>query len=96
MNETYTQVWRTLRPRWLPRAIREFGPHWVVTQFNRADGRALDQRQQDFHFPINFANGSFVEIGTNTNLEVIRTPFTLNSARGARREWPATNTLSIS
>src|SRR6185295_17410596 len=58
------------------------GPHWVVVQSNRADGGELDLRQQDFHFSINFANGSFLEPGANTNLEVIRTPFTLNGPRG--------------
>jgi len=83
VNEVNGQLNRTLRPKWLPRAIREFGPHWVISQFNRQDGGALDQRVQDFHFPINFANGGFVEGGVNTNLEVIRTPFKLNSARGS-------------
>ena len=83
VNEVNWQLNRTLRPKWLPSAIREFGPHWVVAQFNRQDGGALDQRVQDFHFPINFANGGFVEGGVNTNLEVIRTPFKLNSARGS-------------
>jgi len=82
VNEVTGQVHRTLRPTWLPRAIREIGPHWAMTQFNRQDGGALDQRGQEFHFPVSFANGSFVEGGINTNLEVIRTPFTLNSGRG--------------
>ena len=59
-------------------------PHWVIVQSMRADGSGVDLRQQDFHFPLNFSNGSFLEIGTNTNYEVIRTPFVLNSARGAR------------
>jgi hypothetical protein len=84
VNERYLQVNRTLRPKWLPAAIREFGPHWVFTQFDRKNGGALDQRVQDLHFPANFANGAFLEVGMNTNLEVIRTPFALNSARGAR------------
>jgi hypothetical protein len=84
VNETFTQVWRTLRPRWLPRAIRELGPHWNVTQFNRADGRVLDQRQQDFHLQISFSNGGSVEPGANTNVELIRAPFVLNGARGVR------------
>ena len=84
VNEYNAQINRTLRPKWLPRAIREFGPHWVIAQFNRQDGGALDQRIQDFHFPVNFANGAFIEGGVNTNVEVIRTPFTLNSSRGAR------------
>jgi hypothetical protein len=82
VNEINTQLNRTLRPKWLPRAIREFMPHWVVSQFNRQDGGALDQRAQDFHFGINLANGSFIEPGVNTNLEIIRTPFMLNSSRG--------------
>jgi len=84
VNETNVNVNRTLRPNWLPRAIRELGPHWVFVQSDRADGRGLDLRQQDFHFSINFANGSFLEPGANTNVEVIRTPFTLNSSRGVR------------
>ena len=84
VNETNAQINRTFRPKWLPRAIREIGPHWVFSQFNRLDGGSLDQRAQDFHFPLNFANGSFVEAGANTNLEVIRTPFNLNASRGAR------------
>jgi hypothetical protein len=73
-----------LRPKWLPRSIRELGPHWVVTQFNRADDHALDQRQQDFHLSVNLSNGANFEPGVNTNVEVIRTPFTLNSARGVK------------
>ena len=81
VNEWNAQINRTLRPNWLPRAIREFGPHWVLVQSDRAGGGGLDLRQQDFHFSINFANGSFVEPGANTNVEVIRTPFTLNGSR---------------
>jgi hypothetical protein len=83
VNETYTQIWRSLRPKWLPRSIRELGPHWVMTQFNRAGTYDLDQRQQDFHLSIQMSNGSNFEPGVNTNVEVIRVPFTLNSARGA-------------
>ena len=84
VNELGGQINRTLRPTWLPHAIRELGPHWVFAQFNRQDGGALDQRVQDIHFPAFFGNGAFVEVGINTNLEVIRTPFMINSARGAR------------
>ena len=84
VDEVNGRIDRIFRPRWLPRAIREFGPHWVLAQFNRQDGGALDQRAQDFHFPATFANGSFLEVGYNTNLEVVRAPFALNGARGAR------------
>ena len=84
VNETYTQLQRSLRPKWLPRSVREIGPHWIVDQFHRIDGNALDQRQQDFHLSINLSNGASMEPGVNTNLEVIRTPFMLNSTRGAQ------------
>ena len=84
VNDTYAQVWRSLRPHWLPRSIRELGPHWVVSQSNRIDGGALDQRQQDFHLSINMQSGAGIEPGVNTNLEIIRTPFVLNGARGAK------------
>ena len=84
VNEWNTQLNRTLRPNWLPHAVRELMPHWVLVQSNRADGGGLDLRQQDFHFAINFANGSFLEPGANTNVEIIRTPFTLNGARGVK------------
>jgi hypothetical protein len=84
VNEWNAQLNRSFRPQWLPRSIREIMPHWVLVQSMRADGSGLDLRQQDFHFPLNFSNGAFVEAGMNTNLEVIRTPFVLNSARGAR------------
>ncbi len=84
VNEMNVNINRTLRPNWLPRAVRELMPHWVFVQSDRADGRGLDLRQQDFHFAINFANGSFVEPGANTNVEVIRTPFTLNGPRGVK------------
>jgi hypothetical protein len=68
----------------MPKWIREIGPHWVVAQSNRVDGNALDQRQQDFHLSITLSDGAALEPGVNTNVEVIRTPFTLNTARGAR------------
>jgi hypothetical protein len=84
VNEWNAQLNRSLRPNWLPRSIREIMPHWVLVQSMRADGSGVDLRQHDFHFPLNFSNGSFLEVGTNTNYEVIRTPFMLNSARGAR------------
>jgi len=92
-DETYTQIWRSMRPKWMPHFVREIGPHWVVTQFNRSEGHALDQRQQDLHLSVNFQNGATFEPGVNTNVEIIRTPFTLNAARKAvilpgRYEYP--------
>ena len=41
-------------------------------------------RQQDFHLPLNFHNSSFMELGVNTNVEVIRRPSSSTRARGVR------------
>jgi Domain of unknown function (DUF5916)/Carbohydrate family 9 binding domain-like len=72
------------RPRSLSKWIREIQPHWNVDMFkSQADG-SLESRYQDFHFPINFQDGTFFEAGVNPNVEVIKTPFTINSARGIR------------
>ena len=50
---------------------------------SQADG-SLDSRYQDFHLPLNFQDGTFFELGVNPNVEVIKTPFTINNARGVR------------
>ncbi|HEY6362380.1 MAG TPA: DUF5916 domain-containing protein [Vicinamibacterales bacterium] len=72
------------RPLGLSKWIREIQPHWNVDMFtSQADG-SLESRYQDFHFPLNFQDGTFFEAGVNPNVEVIKTPFTINSARGVR------------
>jgi hypothetical protein len=35
----------------------------------------------DWHWPVTFQDSTFVEIGVNPNIEVIREPFTINSRR---------------
>ncbi len=35
----------------------------------------------DWHWPLTFHNSSFVEVGINPNIEVITSPFTINSRR---------------
>ena len=52
--------------------------------FTRQKGNTLDTRQQDFHVPFTFSNGSFMEVGMNSNLEIITAPFALNPARRVR------------
>jgi hypothetical protein len=70
------------RPQWASRlGIREIRPHWQLDLYRRQDGRGLESRYQDWHLPLNFHNSSFIEIGVNPNVEVIRQPFTINSAR---------------
>jgi hypothetical protein len=72
------------RPVALSKWIREIQPHWNVDMFtSQADG-SLESRYQDFHFPLNFQDGTFFEAGVNPNVEVIKTPFVINSARGIR------------
>ena len=72
------------RPLALSKWIREIQPHWNVDMFtSQADG-SLESRYQDFHFPLNFQDGTFFEAGVNPNVEVIKTPFTINSTRGVR------------
>jgi hypothetical protein len=83
VNDEFTYVSRNLRSARFPKWLREMRPHWQTDTFTRQDGGALDTRQQDFHLPFFLSNGGFAEIGANTNVEVIRTPFVLNAARGA-------------
>ena len=72
------------RPVALAKWIREIQPHWNVDMFkSQADG-SLESRYQDFHFPLNFQDGTFFEAGVNPNVEVIRTSFPINSSRGIR------------
>ncbi len=70
------------RPAWASRlGIREIRPHWQLDLFRRREGGGLESRYQDWHLPFSFHNSTFVEIGVNPNVEVIRQPFTINSAR---------------
>ncbi|MGE0704292.1 MAG: DUF5916 domain-containing protein [Vicinamibacterales bacterium] len=78
-------VGRAFRPAWLSKfGIRETRPHWMMDTFSRRDGSGLESRYQDFHWPFNFNDGGFLEIGINPNVEEVRAPFTINSARGVR------------
>ena len=72
------------RPAAVSKWIREIQPHWVLDMFTSQEDGSLDSRYQDFHFPINFQDGTFFEAGVNPNVEVIRTSFPINSARGVR------------
>jgi hypothetical protein len=65
-----------------PSWMRETFPHIQVENFTRHNGGGLESRYMDWHWPITFQNSTFVEVGTNPNVEVIRQPFTINSRRG--------------
>jgi hypothetical protein len=81
VNNALLFVGYTFRPGWASRlGIREIRPHWQLDAFGRRSG-GLESRYQDWHLPFNFHDGAFVEIGVNPNVEDIREPFTINSAR---------------
>jgi hypothetical protein len=65
---------RTLRPdiEW----IRQFQPHVVIKYFADQDGN-FDSKYLDFHVPITFQNGSWVEFGKNPTVEVLSEPITI-------------------
>jgi hypothetical protein len=83
VNNTKFSIYRTLRPEALSGWLRQARPHWVIDSFHRQDG-GLESRYQDFHLLFQFQDGSMMEPGVNTNVEVIRAPFTINGARGIR------------
>jgi hypothetical protein len=69
------------RPRKFQRWVRETFPHIQFENFTRRSG-GLESRYMDWHWPVTFQNSTFVEIGTNPNVEVIDERFTINGRRG--------------
>jgi hypothetical protein len=69
------------RPRRFQRWVRETFPHLQFENFTKHTGGALESRYMDWHWPVTFQNSTFVEIGTNPNVEVIEERFTINSRR---------------
>jgi hypothetical protein len=75
---------RRFRPIRISRWVREIRPHWQADTFTRQDGGGLESRYQDFHLPFAFQDGGSMELGVNPNVEVVRSPFIINSSRGVR------------
>ena len=69
------------RPRRIQRWVRETFPHIQFENFTRRNGGGLESRYMDWHWPVTFQNSTFIEIGTNPNIEVIDDRFTINSRR---------------
>ena len=61
--------------------LRDFFPHWDFSNVTRSDG-GLDSRYYDYHFPLTFQDGGFVELGFQRSIEGVAEPFTINSRRG--------------
>ncbi len=71
-----------LRPARLSRWIRQTRPAWEFDLFTRQSDGQLDSRYQRFHWNVNFQDGTNMDVGRNTSVEEIVTPFTINNARG--------------
>jgi hypothetical protein len=68
---------------WTRGWLRETYPHWQIENFSRRLG-GLESRYMDWHWPVTFHNSTFIEVGVNPNVEVIRDSFPINSRRGIR------------
>ena len=71
-----------IRPRRFQSWLRETFPHFQIENFTKRNSGALESRYMDWHWPITLQNSTFVEIGTNPNVEVIDDRFAINSRRG--------------
>ncbi|MCS6816075.1 MAG: carbohydrate binding family 9 domain-containing protein [Blastocatellia bacterium] len=65
------------RPRAISRTVREIFPHWQIDYIMDPSGR-LDTRLVDYHLPINFQNGAFLEVGVNSTYERLIQPFRIH------------------
>jgi hypothetical protein len=70
-----------IRPRATSSWLRDFWPHYEISNVRLAESGAFDSRFIDYHVPLNFQNGSMLEPGVNANTEVLTVPFTINSRR---------------
>jgi hypothetical protein len=73
-----TNVRANIRPRRLEKWVRQFQPHLVIDYIMDSDGK-FDSRHVDYHLPVTFQNGAWIEAGKNPTIEVLDKPFRLNS-----------------
>ena len=71
---------RSFRPLSLRRFVRRIYPHIPITYVLDADGN-LETRGVDYHYIMDFQNGSNFEAGLNTKLERLSEPFVINRRR---------------
>jgi len=71
-----------LRPKRFQGWMRETFPHFQIENFTKRDGGGLESRYMDWHWPVTFQDSSFIEVGTNPNVEVIDDRFYINARRG--------------
>jgi hypothetical protein len=65
------------RPRAIRRTVREIFPHWQIDYIMTPSGR-LDTRLVDYHLPVTFQNGTFLEVGVNSTYERLVEPFRIH------------------
>jgi hypothetical protein len=58
--------------------IRSFQPHVIIDYLEDQQGN-FDSKYVDYHFPISFQNGQWLEVGKNASVEVLRSSFRLNN-----------------
>ena len=73
-----------IRPKRLQSWLRETMPHFQIENFAKRHEGGLQSRYTDWHWPVTLQNSTFIEVGVNTNVEVIDQPFLINSVRGIR------------
>jgi hypothetical protein len=81
VNNGEFQVGAHIRPKWAQRWMRETYPHFRLENFSRQNGLGLESRYMDWHWPVTLQDSTFIEIGVNPNVEVIREPFPINTRR---------------
>ena len=81
VNNGEFQIGTHIRPRWAESWMRETYPHFRIENFSRQHGLGLESRYMDWHWPVTLQNSTFIEIGVNPNVEVIREPFPINTRR---------------
>ncbi len=82
VNNAEVYVGTHIRPKWGRSWLRETFPHIQVENFARQNGGGLESRYMDWHWPVTLQNSTFIEIGTNPNVEIISKPFAISSRRG--------------
>jgi len=71
-----------LRPKLFQGWLRETFPHFQIENFAKRNDGGLESRYMDWHWPITLQNSTFIEVGTNPNVEVIDDKFFINTRRG--------------
>jgi hypothetical protein len=62
----------------LEKVFRSVVPHVAIDYIMDSNGN-FDTKNIDYHLAFNLQNGGFIEVGNNVGVEVLRTPFRLNS-----------------